>query len=206
MKIFTWRANGDGINPFGNSLVEDCFIRSIWFFAEIAKPNIPRTQDDSIYVDGHGIRWWWLSSPSSLKSNPGALCFGTMPTVQLSSSLHSDQRSWRNIRWLSRIARLVFLCFFEKIREKKWKISKKGEGKISKNMTYIQTNIHFTIIYIPLDVIDMNWHLLSKSELSSKTFSGRLRSSHLASLVGWVRKDPFELTRSTVGNHVKVSS
>ena len=99
-----------------------------------------------------------------------------------------------------------FSLFFWKNPRKKWKISKKGEGKISKNMTYIQTNIHFTIIYIPLDVIDMNWHLLSKSELSSKTFSGRLRSSHLASLVGWVRKDPFELTRSTVGNHVKVSS
>jgi len=41
VKIFTWRANGDGINPFGNALVEDCFIR---------------TQDDSIYVSGHGIR------------------------------------------------------------------------------------------------------------------------------------------------------
>lgn len=40
-KIFTWRANGDGINPFGNTLVEDCFIR---------------TQDDSLYVNGLGIR------------------------------------------------------------------------------------------------------------------------------------------------------
>ncbi|MEI6712523.1 MAG: endo-polygalacturonase [Verrucomicrobiota bacterium] len=40
-KIFTWRANGDGINPFGNTLVEDCFIR---------------TQDDSLYVNGVGIR------------------------------------------------------------------------------------------------------------------------------------------------------
>ena len=40
-KIFTWRANGDGINPFGNVLVEDSFIR---------------TQDDSIYVNGLGIR------------------------------------------------------------------------------------------------------------------------------------------------------
>lgn len=26
-KIFTWRANGDGINPFGNTLIEDCFLR-----------------------------------------------------------------------------------------------------------------------------------------------------------------------------------
>lgn len=40
-KIFTWRANGDGINPFGNTLIEDCFIRS---------------QDDSLYVSGLGIR------------------------------------------------------------------------------------------------------------------------------------------------------
>jgi hypothetical protein len=40
-KIFTWRENGDGINPFGNTLVEDCFIR---------------TQDDSLYVQGRGIR------------------------------------------------------------------------------------------------------------------------------------------------------
>ena len=40
-KIFTWRANGDGINPFGNTLIEDCFIR---------------TQDDSLYAKGLGIR------------------------------------------------------------------------------------------------------------------------------------------------------
>lgn len=40
-KIFTWRANGDGINPFGNTLIEDCFLR---------------TQDDSLYASGLGIR------------------------------------------------------------------------------------------------------------------------------------------------------
>ncbi len=40
-KIFTWRVNGDGINPFGNTLIEDCFLR---------------TQDDSLYVNGLGIR------------------------------------------------------------------------------------------------------------------------------------------------------
>jgi hypothetical protein len=39
-KIFTWRANGDGVNPFGNTLIEGCFIR---------------TQDDSLYVNGPGI-------------------------------------------------------------------------------------------------------------------------------------------------------
>lgn len=41
VKIFTWRANGDGINPFANGLLEDCFIR---------------TQDDSTYVNGRGMR------------------------------------------------------------------------------------------------------------------------------------------------------
>jgi hypothetical protein len=41
VKIFTWRVNGDGINPFGNTLIEDCFLR---------------TQDDSLYVNGLGIR------------------------------------------------------------------------------------------------------------------------------------------------------
>ncbi len=41
VKIFTWRRNGDGINPFSNGLIEDCFIR---------------TQDDSTYVNGRGIR------------------------------------------------------------------------------------------------------------------------------------------------------
>jgi len=40
-KILTWRVNGDGINPFGNTLIEDCFLR---------------TQDDSLYVNGLGIR------------------------------------------------------------------------------------------------------------------------------------------------------
>lgn len=39
-KIFSWRVNGDGINPFDNGLIEDCFIR---------------TQDDSCYVNGRGI-------------------------------------------------------------------------------------------------------------------------------------------------------
>ena len=65
-KIFTWRANGDGINPFGNTLVEDCFIR---------------TQDDSLYTNGRGIRrcvlWndangssFVLSSLPQLKDRP----------------------------------------------------------------------------------------------------------------------------------------
>jgi len=41
VKIFTWRANGDGINPFGNVGIEDCFIR---------------TQDDCTYTNGLGMK------------------------------------------------------------------------------------------------------------------------------------------------------
>lgn len=60
VKIFTWRGNGDGINPFGNGLIEDCFIR---------------TQDDSTYVNGRGIRrvtYWndWNGSTFVLSSLP----------------------------------------------------------------------------------------------------------------------------------------
>jgi len=41
IKIFTWRANGDGIGLKRNTLLEDSFIR---------------TQDDSMYVQGRGVR------------------------------------------------------------------------------------------------------------------------------------------------------
>ena len=41
VKIFTWRVNGDGINPFGNVRIEDSFLR---------------TQDDGVYVNGRGMR------------------------------------------------------------------------------------------------------------------------------------------------------
>jgi len=53
VKIFTWRANGDGINAMANGGIEDCFIR---------------TQDDSLYVNGRGIRrvvLWQDSNGSS---------------------------------------------------------------------------------------------------------------------------------------------
>jgi hypothetical protein len=40
VKIFGWRANGDGINPFGNGRISNCFLR---------------TQDDACYVNGVGI-------------------------------------------------------------------------------------------------------------------------------------------------------
>ena len=58
IKIFTWRANGDGINPFSNGLIEDCFIR---------------TQDDSTYVNGQGIRrvvYWQDSNGSTFVLSP----------------------------------------------------------------------------------------------------------------------------------------
>ena len=41
VKILGWRANGDGVNLMENGRVEDCFIR---------------TQDDSLIVNGRGIR------------------------------------------------------------------------------------------------------------------------------------------------------
>jgi hypothetical protein len=40
VKIFGWRANGDGINPFNNGRISNCFLR---------------TQDDCSYVNGAGI-------------------------------------------------------------------------------------------------------------------------------------------------------
>merc|ERR1719264_653611 len=58
VKIFTWRANGDGINPFKNGLIEDCFIR---------------TQDDSTYVNGRGIRrvvYWNDANGSTFVLSP----------------------------------------------------------------------------------------------------------------------------------------
>jgi autotransporter-associated beta strand protein len=40
VKVFGWRGNGDGYNPFGNGTISNCFLR---------------TQDDSCYVRGVGI-------------------------------------------------------------------------------------------------------------------------------------------------------
>ena len=62
VKIFTWRANGDGINPFNNALIEDCFIR---------------TQDDSTYVNGRGIRrvvYWQDGNGSTFVLTPLGIC------------------------------------------------------------------------------------------------------------------------------------
>ena len=53
VKIFTWRANGDGVGTSGNLLVEDSFVR---------------TQDDSSYVGGRGMRrvvFWQDSNGAS---------------------------------------------------------------------------------------------------------------------------------------------
>ncbi len=62
LKIFTWRGNGDGINPFGNVLIEDCFIR---------------TQDDSLYVNGRGIRRVVLWNDH----NGSSFVFSAMPNL-----------------------------------------------------------------------------------------------------------------------------
>jgi autotransporter-associated beta strand protein len=46
VKVFGWRGNGDGYNPFGNGQIHNCFLR---------------TQDDSSYVNGvdmGGIVYW----------------------------------------------------------------------------------------------------------------------------------------------------
>lgn len=53
LKILGWRKNGDGINPFGNVKIEDCFIR---------------TQDDGVYANGLGIErttFWHDANGSS---------------------------------------------------------------------------------------------------------------------------------------------
>ena len=49
VKIFTWRANGDGINPFANTLIEDCFLR---------------TQGESFFIMAH---WLMKSKVFSMK-------------------------------------------------------------------------------------------------------------------------------------------
>ena len=56
-KIFTWRANGDGVGSSGNQVVEDCFVR---------------TQDDSSYAGGRGMRrvvFWQDSNGASFVLN-----------------------------------------------------------------------------------------------------------------------------------------
>ena len=57
VKIFTWRANGDGVGSSGNQVVEDCFVR---------------TQDDSSYAGGRGMRrvvFWQDSNGASFVLN-----------------------------------------------------------------------------------------------------------------------------------------
>ncbi len=63
VKIFTWRGNGDGINPFGNVRIEDSFMR---------------TQDDASYVGGRGFArvttWTDANGTPFLMSRVG--CYG----------------------------------------------------------------------------------------------------------------------------------
>jgi hypothetical protein len=57
LKVFTWRANGDGITIDGNVYLEDSFLR---------------LQDDGSYIRGRGYRrmvYWTDSNGVSLKSN-----------------------------------------------------------------------------------------------------------------------------------------
>jgi hypothetical protein len=61
-KVFTWRVNGDGIGPWANTRVEDCFIR---------------TQDDSMYVAGLGIQRCVLWNDA----NGSSFMMGKMPDV-----------------------------------------------------------------------------------------------------------------------------
>ena len=63
IKIFTWRANGDGIGLKKNTLVFKDFEElkivvfsfSLLFVAQLEDSFI-RTQDDSMYVQGRGVR------------------------------------------------------------------------------------------------------------------------------------------------------
>ena len=70
VKIMTWRANGDGIDPHPNGLIEDCFIR---------------TQDDASYVTGRGIKrvvFWKDSNGSTFKlSHIGSPGLNTHPLI-----------------------------------------------------------------------------------------------------------------------------
>jgi len=85
VKIFTWRANGDGINPFGNALVEDSFIR---------------TQDDSIYVNGHGIRrvvfWNDANGSAFVLSNVGNEGIESHPLVVEDCTVVYARATWHH--------------------------------------------------------------------------------------------------------------
>ena len=76
VKILGWRSNGDGIDPGENGLIEDCFIR---------------TQDDSTYVNGRGIRrvvYWEDSNGATFVLHPlgAVLPDGDILTLSLNCS------------------------------------------------------------------------------------------------------------------------
>ena len=85
VKIFTWRANGDGINPFSNGLIEDCFIR---------------TQDDSTYVSGHGIRrvlYWQDANGSTFVLSPlGGESLNSHPVVVEDCTVLYARATWHH--------------------------------------------------------------------------------------------------------------
>ena len=84
VKIFTWRGNGDGINPFSNGLIEDCFIR---------------TQDDSTYVNGRGIRrvvYWQDCNGSTFVMSPiGAVLPDALPICNTYIDIYSQKSNQR---------------------------------------------------------------------------------------------------------------
>ena len=85
VKIFTWRPNGDGINPFDNNLIEDCFIR---------------TQDDSTYVNGPGIRrvvyWQDCNGSTFVLSSLGGEAFNSYPHVVEDCTVIYSRATWHH--------------------------------------------------------------------------------------------------------------
>ena len=85
VKIFTWRPNGDGINPFENTLVEDCFIR---------------TQDDSTYVNGPGIRrvvYWQDCNGSTFVLSPvGGDAFNSQTHIVEDCTVIYSRATWNH--------------------------------------------------------------------------------------------------------------
>ena len=76
VKVFTWKANGDGISPSQNGIIEDCFMRTqvrcVTVCIDLFLLLILSHQDDSSYVNGLAIRrtvYWQDGNGSTLKFN-----------------------------------------------------------------------------------------------------------------------------------------
>ena len=89
VKIFTWRANGDGVNIFDNGLVANCFIR---------------TQDDGNYVNGHSISnlvMWVDANGTSLRLSLLPNLTGRTLLVKDIDVIYSRSRWWSHSSPLS---------------------------------------------------------------------------------------------------------